>query len=231
MTDTVAPGGSSRPHEQDGVPSRQAVRVAVLNDYPVVVAGVARMLEPHADRVAVVDASVGLPSTSGAQVVLYDTFGQAGGNVLDIHAVMAHSGAKVVLYSWNLDATLVAEALRRGASGYLPKSLDGAALADALVRVQAGERVLPGGRRAEDEEVRGAWPGQEHGLSAREAEMLALITQGCSNQEIAERSYLSINSVKTYIRTAYRKLGINRRSQAVLWGIEHGLLPPTSQRD
>ena len=48
--------------------------------------------------------------------------------------------------------------------------------------------------------------------------MLALITQGLSNQEIADRTYLSINSVKTYIRTAYRKIGVTRRSQAVALG-------------
>ena len=48
--------------------------------------------------------------------------------------------------------------------------------------------------------------------------------------EIAERSYLSINSVKTYIRTAYRKLGLSRRSQAVRWGLEHGFLPPEPRR-
>ena len=59
----------------------------------------------------------------------------------------------------------------------------------------------------------------------REAEIVALITQGLSNQEIADRSYLSINSVKTYIRTAYRKMGVERRSQAVLWGIQHGFQP------
>ena len=71
------------------------------------------------------------------------------------------------------------------------------------------------------------WPGKEHGLTVRESEIVALITQGLSNQEIAERSYLSINSVKTYIRTAYRKMGVERRSQAVLWGIRHGFEPDT----
>ena len=69
------------------------------------------------------------------------------------------------------------------------------------------------------------WPGREWGLTEREAEVLALITQGLSNQEIAERSYLSINSVKTYIRTAYRKIGVTRRSQAVVWGMKHGFEP------
>ena len=138
------------------------------------------------------------------------------------------TGAAVVLFSWNLDPTLVAEALRRGAAGYLSKTLDGAGLADAVVKVASGERVLPGDRANGVEH--GAWPGQEHGLSAREAEMMALITQGFSNAEIAERSYLSINSVKTYIRTAYRKLGLTRRSQAVRWGLEHGFLPPEPRR-
>ena len=61
--------------------------------------------------------------------------------------------------------------------------------------------------------------------------MLALITQGLSNQEIAERSYLSINSVKTYIRTAYRKIGVSRRSQAVAWGMQARLRAgPDAQR-
>ena len=54
---------------------------------------------------------------------------------------------------------------------------------------------------------------------------MALITQGLTNQQIADRAYLSINSVKTYIRAAYRKTGVERRSQAVLWGVAHGFLP------
>jgi two-component system, NarL family, response regulator LiaR len=45
------------------------------------------------------------------------------------------------------------------------------------------------------------------------------------NEQIAEATYLSINTVKTYIRTAYRKMGVTRRSQAVLLGVEHGFQP------
>ncbi len=77
---------------------------------------------------------------------------------------------------------------------------------------------------------RATGPARTHGLTAREAEIIALITQGLSNQEIAERSYLSINSVKTYIRTAYRKIGVERRAQAVLWGIKHGFEPDVLRR-
>ena len=53
--------------------------------------------------------------------------------------------------------------------------------------------------------------------------MLALITQGKSNPEIAALCYLSINSVKTYVRSAYSKIGVSSRTQAMLWGIDHGL--------
>ena len=73
----------------------------------------------------------------------------------------------------------------------------------------------------------GDWPGRSAGLTPREAEIIALITQGLSNQEIAERAFLSINSVKTYIRTAYRKINVTSRSQAVLWGVDHGFRPET----
>lgn len=203
------------------------VRVAILNDYEIVVAGVARMLAPYDERVRVVETSAGVPPMGDCDVVLYDTFSQSQGNVLDVQEVHAMTGARVVLFSWNLEPSLVSEALRRGAAGYLSKTLDGEGVADAIVRVAAGQRVLPGDHQGEE---RGAWPGQEHGLSSREAEMIALITQGFSNNEIAERSYLSVNSVKTYIRTAYRKLGLTRRSQAVRWGIEHGFLPPEPRR-
>lgn len=75
----------------------------------------------------------------------------------------------------------------------------------------------------------GQWPGREAKLSARESEVLSLITQGYTNNDIATRSYLSINSVKSYIRSAYRKIGVERRSQAVRWGMENGMLPDTSR--
>ena len=55
------------------------------------------------------------------------------------------------------------------------------------------------------------------GLSAREVEVLALIAEGLTNQEIADRVFVSINSVKTYIRSAYRKIGVHSRSQAAVW--------------
>jgi DNA-binding NarL/FixJ family response regulator len=61
--------------------------------------------------------------------------------------------------------------------------------------------------------------------SEREAEILAFITQGLSNADVSARTYLSPNTVKSYIRTLYRKIGVSSRTQAVLWGIDHGFAP------
>ena len=55
--------------------------------------------------------------------------------------------------------------------------------------------------------------------------MLALITQGMSNADVAELTYLSPNTIKSYIRSVYRKIGASSRTQAVLWGVQHGFQP------
>lgn len=83
------------------------------------------------------------------------------------------------------------------------------------------------GQDAEHSEVSdrtGPWLGYDEGLTRRESEIIALIAQGLSNQQIADQTFLSINSVKSYIRTAYRKMEVVSRSQAVLWGVRHGFV-------
>lgn len=101
-----------------------------------------------------------------------------------------------------------------------------------LVRMLRARRLSApavGGRRtgsggsSSDEPVK--WPGREEGLTPREAEVIALVTSGLSNNEIADRTHLSINSVESYIRSAYRTMGVTSRSKAVLWGIDHGMAP------
>ena len=72
----------------------------------------------------------------------------------------------------------------------------------------SGEVVILAGDHETSVDGAGDWPGRAAGLSPREAEVLALITRGLSNQEIADRAHVSINSIKTYIRSAYRKIGV-----------------------
>ena len=68
-------------------------------------------------------------------------------------------------------------------------------------------------------------PASTKGLTERESEILALITQGLSNAEVSARTFLSPNTVKSYIRTVYRKIGVSSRTQAVLWGVDNGFSP------
>jgi len=200
------------------------VRVAVVNDYELVVRGVAALLEPFSDRVAVVELDSKVAVVQDVDVILYDTFGQVQGDGIDLDDLVEGSPARVAIFSWNVQPDLVSRSLAQGASGYLSKGLQGEELVRAIEAVHAGRVVVPTRPVGRDRDA-GDWPGKSMGLTAREAEIIALITQGLSNQEIATRSYLSINSVKTYIRTAYRKMGVSSRSQAVLWGVNHGFRP------
>jgi DNA-binding NarL/FixJ family response regulator len=196
------------------------VRVAVLNDFPVVVAGVGAMLAAYRDRVEVVERHPGRTVHEPVDVVLYDTFGAPRGVSTELRELAARTPGRLVVYSWERSEERVRQALAAGAAGYVAKATGPEQLVAALERVRSGEVVVPGpparARRTPD------WPGAVEGLTTREAEVVALIVRGMSNQEIADRCYLSINSVKTYVRTAYRKMGVTSRTQAVLWGLRHG---------
>jgi len=203
------------------------IRLAIVDDYQVVVAGIASLLaDEHID---VVETSASLPVISDVDIVLYDTFGQVHGHGVDLEDFVRDSGAKVVIYSWNLRPGLIEQAIAGGASGYLSKVLTGPVIVEALERIANGEIVILAGDNESSVGGVGDWPGRAAGLSSREAEVMALITRGLSNQEIAERAHVSMNTVKSYIRSAYRKIGVERRAQAVLWGVANGFHPDTAR--
>ena len=205
---------------------KHPLRLAIVDDYAVVIAGVAAFLaDQHID---VVETGASEPVISDVDIVLYDTFGQVEGDGIDLEDFVRDSGgAKVVIYSWNLQPQLIEDCLARGASGYLSKVLTGPEVTAALDRVMRGEIVVVTGDHSTSTNGAGDWPGRSAGLTSREAEIIALITQGLSNEAIAARSYLSINTVKTYIRTAYRKMGVTTRTQAAMWGVANGFRPDT----
>lgn len=64
------------------------------------------------------------------------------------------------------------------------------------------------------------------GLTSREWDVVVRIGQGMSNSEIAAELFISVNSVKTYIRTAYRRMGCKTRAQAIIWAYHYGLVTP-----
>jgi DNA-binding CsgD family transcriptional regulator len=159
-------------------------------------AGVEKMLQPYADRVTFVRDGI-----LSCDVALVDP------------ALLTDRAAE-------FDRPVVA-VVRDGAD--LSEQLEGELHVAAVVRpgATAGELVMvveQCGRSVVD----GA-PAARGRLTVREAEIVTMICQGASNSEIAKALYLSPNSVKSYIRTAYRKMGVSTRSQAVLWGVHRGV--------
>jgi DNA-binding NarL/FixJ family response regulator len=205
---------------------RRPITVALVDDYDVVVMGVANMFDQYRDRVIVAELDSNEAVEDVVDIALYDSFAQAESDHEDISVLVANPRARrVVVYTWNFHPDLIRSAQEKGAHGYLSKTLPARDLIAALEAVHAGETVIsdvpPRARSA----VGLDWPGRGEGLSDREAEILALITQGKSNAEVAGLTYLSPNTVKSYIRTIYRKIGAGSRTQAVLWGVNHGFTP------
>jgi DNA-binding NarL/FixJ family response regulator len=206
--------------------SRRPITVALVDDYDVVLIGLAHMFDQYADRIVVAEIDANEPVSDVVDIVLYDTFAQPEADQDEISVLVGHPRARrAVVYTWNFHPDLIASATSKGASGYLSKTLPAHALVDALEAIHGGEVVIspaPGKTRPE---VGLDWPGRSEGLTNRESEILALITQGKSNAEVAALTFLSKNSIKMYIRSAYRKIGAESRTQAVLWGVEHGFKP------
>jgi len=199
--------------------TREPVVVALAPDAPVVMAGVAAMLRAGGTRFTTVDLRTVGPGPVTADIVLYDPARRLPQNARKAPGRLRPA---LVAFSWSLRADTIAQARAEGALAVLSKDLPAEALRAALCAVHEG-RPLPYVVAAGDEagEAPDARPG---GLTARELEVLQLICSGHSNLEIADTLYLSINSVKTYIRSAYRRIGVTRRSQAVLWGIHSGVM-------
>lgn len=206
--------------------AKKAITVALVDDYDVVLMGIAKMFDRYRDRVVVAEIDANTPLDDPVDIVLYDSFAQPESDHEEIGELVANPRARrVVVYTWNFHPDLVASAKSKGAHGYLSKTLPARELVAALEAVHAGEEVFSDVGPRVRSNVGLDWPGRGEGLSDRESEVLALITQGKSNAEVAKLTYLSPNTVKSYIRTIYRKIGVDSRTKAVLWGVDHGFTP------
>jgi DNA-binding NarL/FixJ family response regulator len=203
------------------------VSIALVDDYDVVVAGVAHMLASYRDRVVVAELDSNQPVDDVVDIALYDSFAQPESDHDEISALVANPRARrVVVYTWNFHPDLIAGARRQGVHGYLSKALSARDLVAALEAIHAGEVVVSDQPPRRARSAPGLdWPGRREGLTDRESEILALITQGKSNADVARLTFLSPNTVKSYIRSIYRKIDVGSRTQAVLWGVAHGFTP------
>lgn len=212
--------------------SKRPVTVALVDDYDVVLKGLAHLFDEYRDRVVVAEIDANAAMSDTVDVVLYDSFAQPESDHDQIAKLVENPRARrVVVYTWNFQPELIDQARSLGVHGYLSKTLKAQELVAAIEAVHAGDTVISDqGPRAPSAPGLD-WPGRLEGITDRESEILALITQGMSNADVARLTYLSPNTVKSYIRSVYRKIGAASRTQAVLYGIKNGFAPDKHRID
>lgn len=192
------------------------VRVALLNDYELIVAGLCNMLDQF-DEIEVVEMHVGSVEIDGpVDVALFDTYGRVGMPWSALEGLVAQvEVAHTAVFTFDFTHALVERALAMGVHGYLWKGLQPAALAESIQRVAKGSIVVSepeSHARVPDRSYR--WPFDDQGLSARESEVLALLSEGLTNQQIADGLYLNVETIRSHLKQVYSKLGVHTRSQA-----------------
>jgi DNA-binding NarL/FixJ family response regulator len=195
--------------------------VAVVSRHALVRAGIAQLLSHDPDRAVVFDVAARDGHLGGQDIAIYDLAGLVDSSANDLHHLLA-SGAPVVALEPHARTDLSEGALAAGVAAVVCMDVTTAELLDVLERAVAGVRTPPEERRRQTRAKLKAG----FALSDRELDILDLIAQGHGNQQIGAELYLSVNSIKSYVRTGYRKIGARSRSQAVLWAVQHGLGHP-----
>jgi DNA-binding NarL/FixJ family response regulator len=209
-------------------------RVVVVDDHPVVRNGLRSLLSQYADIQVVGEADGGqsaleLITELQPDVVLLD-IRLVGPSGVDLARQLRRTQSKarvIILTSHDHEAYLL-EAAQAGVHGYLLKSSSAEVLADAIRAVHAGERRLSPalvGKALEQLEVLSQAQAQsESGLSTQELQLLKLIADGASTQDMAQALYLSERTVKRKIQDILAKLGAASRAQAVAEAFKRGIL-------
>jgi DNA-binding NarL/FixJ family response regulator len=215
------------------------IRVVVVDDQPLVRAGLVTILGTAGDIEVVGEADdgesgVALVRELAPDVVLMDVRMPRLDGIEATRRLRDTSARIVVLTTFDLDEHVYA-ALRAGASGFLLKDAPPEALVEAVRASARGDALLAPAivKRLVEEFVSGPPPGggrpeRLEVLTAREVEVLTEIARGLSNAEIAARLFLSEATVKTHVNRLLTKLRLRDRAQAVVVAYESGLVRPGS---
>ncbi|MEM7126831.1 MAG: response regulator transcription factor [Chloroflexota bacterium] len=204
------------------------IRILLVDDHPVVRAGIEGILNSQDDIEVIGEANDGaeairLSQTLRPDVILMDLRMPETDGVTAIQAITKHDDPPyiLVLTTYDTDADIV-RAIEAGATGYLLKDTPRDDFFTAVRNVAQGKSVLtPVVASRLMEHMRA--PAEEQ-LSSREIEVLNLVSRGHNNNEIAKELYISTATVKTHLIHIYGKLGVNDRTAAVTTALERGIL-------
>jgi len=216
----------------DEAPAR--ITVAIVDDHPLVRAGLRSVLEAAGDIHVVAEAADGdevpaMVAEHSPAIVLMDlSMARIGGVEATRQLRASGVGTRVVVLTSYSDRARVEQALAAGAVGYLLKDSEPA---DLLAGVRAAGRghvpIDPrvAGVLLPSSDVTGLAEGSGSGLSQREQEVLAEVAQGHANKQIARRLGITEGTVKAHLGNIYRQIGVLDRTSAALWARDHGIAP------
>lgn len=208
------------------------IRILVVDDHPVVRAGIVALLDDAADVEIVGTAASGeealalVASTAPDLVVMDLRMPGMDGDEATARILAAHPGVRVLILTTYESDDAILSAIAAGASGYLLKAAPEEELLAGVRAVAAGEVALAPSvsrmlvARARTREPERAAPT----LTPRELEVLRLVAEGLTNREIGARIHLGEATVKTHLLHAFAKLDVNDRTRAVTRAMELGLL-------
>ena len=209
------------------------MKVMLVDDQPLIRNGIASLLRSRGHEV-VAEANdgqeaLGLVDESSPDLILMDIQMPGMGGLEATRLIKTqYPDTKIVMLTVSDDENNLFEAVKSGAHGYLLKDLEPPQFFEALDATDRGEAVIPtrlAGNlltefRSKSRQVDETEPGDA--LSPREQEVLDLVSQGLTNKEVAQRLYISENTVKYHMKNILDKLHLQNRSQVIAWAARHG---------
>jgi DNA-binding NarL/FixJ family response regulator len=200
------------------------VRVMLIDDHPVVRAGLRTILDSFADITVVAEGATGQAALTPAEevdVVVMDIQMPDMDGITAARKLRESGGPPVlILTTYDTEADIVA-AIEAGALGYLLKDAPEQMLHDAVIATAEGRRTLsPEVAAALMERV----DKPQQALSAREIEIVQALSTGASNKELARSLFISEATVKTHLVHIYQKLGVENRTAAITVARERRLI-------
>ena len=201
------------------------IRILIVDDHPLVRHGLSGIINQQPDMVVVAESSCGREAIQHVRLHLPDLT-VMDMRLPDIHGVEAiktivaefPEARIVILSSYEGDADIRA-GLKAGAKAYLLKGMESKELLEEIRCIHAGKRRIHPTVAAKLGEFL-----TEDNLTQREVEVLRLVADGNSNKEIAQRLFISEDTVKMHVRNILSKLGANDRTQAVTTALRRGIV-------
>lgn len=205
--------------------AEKTLRVVIADDHPVVREGIAAIVSRAPDLTVVAEAADGASAVEqvlrlSPDVTLMDLRMPEMSGLEALQAILrARPAARIVMLTTYDGEEDIFRALECGAMGYLLKDLTSAELLAAIRAAAAGKRVVTGSAAAGLANRIG-----RTALSGREEAVLRLVAAGKSNKEIAVALSISTETVKTYVKSLFHKLGVSDRTEAAMAALRRGFV-------